>query len=216
MMKLTEIRAYNIINTFFVIILCGILLHKSFVRYQIFSFNRLIAAEQEEIQPTMTLQDLIDQENEVRANLSTSDGEISGRILESIERRRAEVMELERDMQQKSNVMDLSKDFLATQIQVLTEVRDEIRQLLRSYEDLEENNIRSIVKVYESMKPQEAAMIFDNMSVEELLPIMYRMKEIKLSAIMAKMKIRKAKALTIAFSNQTVEDITAINCSCSL
>lgn len=51
-------------------------------------------------------------------------------------------------------------------------------------------------RIYEAMKPRNAAAIFEQTGLELLLPIVQGMREAKLSAIVAAMSPDKAKALT--------------------
>ncbi len=55
---------------------------------------------------------------------------------------------------------------------------------------------QSMVKLYEAMKPKDAATIFNDLSMPVLLPVMDRMKDAKAAAIMAAMSPDKARDVT--------------------
>ena len=52
------------------------------------------------------------------------------------------------------------------------------------------------MKIYENMKPKDAARIFEELDMAILLPVTERMKERKLAAVLAKMNTTKAMTLT--------------------
>ena len=61
----------------------------------------------------------------------------------------------------------------------------------------ENEKIKSLVKVYEAMKPQDAAKIFEQIDMDILLSVAVHMKEAKLAQILSKMNPEKAKELTV-------------------
>jgi flagellar motility protein MotE (MotC chaperone) len=58
------------------------------------------------------------------------------------------------------------------------------------------------VKIYETMKPKDAARIFEQLDMPVLLGVLERMKEMKSSAILAAMDASKAKAATMALAER--------------
>ena len=65
-----------------------------------------------------------------------------------------------------------------------------------------ESQYKSLVKIYENMKPKDAARIFGELDMAILLPVTERMKERKLAAILAKMNTTNAMALTIQLAQR--------------
>jgi flagellar motility protein MotE (MotC chaperone) len=85
-------------------------------------------------------------------------------------------------------------------IQEMKSLELAIKKLIKSH-DLQENlKIKSLVKIYESMKPKDAARIFGELDINTLLKVAERMKEKKLAPIMAKMNPDRAKEMTVALS----------------
>jgi flagellar motility protein MotE (MotC chaperone) len=62
--------------------------------------------------------------------------------------------------------------------------------------------MQSLVKLYENMKPKDAARIFEELDLDTLLPVAERMKERKLAPIMSTMDPTKAKEVTVRLSTQ--------------
>src|SRR6185369_3324386 len=73
---------------------------------------------------------------------------------------------------------------------------------LAKYNEQEDIKIRSLVKIYETMKPKDAARIFEELDMPVLLTVVDRMKESKVAGIMTYMTPQKAKDLTIQLTEQ--------------
>jgi flagellar motility protein MotE (MotC chaperone) len=54
-----------------------------------------------------------------------------------------------------------------------------------------------LVKTYETMKPKDAARIFDTLEMEVLIEVAQRMKEAKLAPVLAAMDPAKAQSVTV-------------------
>ena len=60
--------------------------------------------------------------------------------------------------------------------------------------------MNSLVKIYEAMKPKDAARIFEQLDIDTILLVAERMKERRLAPVMAQMNPEKAKDITIKLS----------------
>ncbi|HEX3498406.1 MAG TPA: hypothetical protein VHT04_03700, partial [Stellaceae bacterium] len=60
--------------------------------------------------------------------------------------------------------------------------------------------IKSLVRIYETMKPKEAARIFEQLDLPVLLDVLEQMKELKTAPILAAMDPAKVKAVTLALA----------------
>ena len=67
---------------------------------------------------------------------------------------------------------------------------------------MEEERLTSLVKIYENMKPKEAATIFNTLDLDVLLAVVGRMNERKTSPILAAMDPDKARIVTIKLAEQ--------------
>ncbi len=92
---------------------------------------------------------------------------------------------------------------LAAAEQRLTARVAELGDLQRRLEALEaerrthdETNWRGLVKMYESMKPRDAAAIFNDLDLPVLLPVLDRMKESKAASVLAAMQPERARQVT--------------------
>ena len=80
----------------------------------------------------------------------------------------------------------------------------ELQQLQAKLEDLEkqrqardESNWQGLVKVYEAMKPRDAATIFDDLDIKVMLGVLDRMKEARAAPIFAAMQPDRARLATV-------------------
>jgi flagellar motility protein MotE (MotC chaperone) len=72
-----------------------------------------------------------------------------------------------------------------------------IEQLVKAHEEAEIAKVAKLVKIYENMKPKDAASIFEEMDMETLLLVAERMNERKLAPVMAQMSPARAKEMTV-------------------
>jgi flagellar motility protein MotE (MotC chaperone) len=64
----------------------------------------------------------------------------------------------------------------------------------------DEARVGQLVKVYETMKPKDAAQVFDRLEMPVLLSIAARMREVRLASILAAMDPAEARAVTMALA----------------
>jgi flagellar motility protein MotE (MotC chaperone) len=92
---------------------------------------------------------------------------------------------------------------------------DELNALQKSLEALEadrqahdEANWRGLVKLYEAMKPRDAATIFNDLDLPVLLPVVDRMKEAKAAPILAAMQPERARQVTAELAQLRTRAVT--------
>jgi flagellar motility protein MotE (MotC chaperone) len=73
-------------------------------------------------------------------------------------------------------------------------------------EDVENARFKSVVTMYETMKPKEAAKIFDRLDIRVLLDMATQMKPQIMSAILAQMSPEAAERLTIELAAKSGND----------
>ncbi len=118
---------------------------------------------------------------------SMTDEEIG--LLQALAERRRELDLRARELEQRETLMRAVE-------QRIEEKVGGLRALLKQQEQQNEDQYKSLVKIYESMKPKNAARIFEEMDLAVLMPVVERMKERKIAPILAKMSPVKATAIT--------------------
>jgi flagellar motility protein MotE (MotC chaperone) len=122
--------------------------------------------------------------------------EIEVDILQSLSKRRAEIETMADEVRMKESLLESTEVRLDEKISQIKKLEKTVRELLTVYDKEEEAKIASLVKIYENMKPKEAARIFDELEMSILLMVVDRMNERKVGPILAKMNPLKAKVLT--------------------
>jgi flagellar motility protein MotE (MotC chaperone) len=116
--------------------------------------------------------------------------------------RRAALDARERELQTKEALLKAGEQELDRKFQELSQLKKEIENLLKQQSDEETARIASLVKIYEGMKPAEAARIFDTLDVDLLTSVIAKMSERKISPIMAAMNPERAKTVTMMLADQ--------------
>ena len=85
----------------------------------------------------------------------------------------------------------------AEKIEKLKKIEITIRNLLGQHDKQEKSKLLSLVKVYESMKPKDAARIFEELDLNVVVDVAELMEERRLAPVLANMDPIKAKTVTI-------------------
>lgn len=117
-------------------------------------------------------------------------------ILQDLAARRQRLDDRERAMMLRSQMIGVAEKRLEDRIRELKRIEKSVSTALRQIDRKEEEQILSLVKIYESMKPKSAAQIFEELDMETLLEVASRMREGKIAGVLAKMSPEAAKTLT--------------------
>lgn len=117
-------------------------------------------------------------------------------VLQKLADRRAELDARSHDLEMKESLIDASSKKLDDKIAELKQLKSDTEALLKTYNEHEDAKLRSLVKIYESMKPDAAASIFEQMNMDIMLEIVDKMSEKKASLVLANMSPAKAKEVT--------------------
>ncbi len=128
------------------------------------------------------------------------------RVLESLAERRAQLEQREKQLAMKTSLLEAAEKRVAKRIEELRAVEGRVKTLLGQYDEAQEVQISSLVKVYENMKAKDAARIFENLESDILIAVAGRMREVKIAAILASMSPAKAQALTVMMANRFASD----------
>lgn len=123
-------------------------------------------------------------------------------LLQKLSARRAELDDRARQLDMREKLLEAGEKRVNERIGELKSIEANIQALLGTRDQAEEEKLASLVKVYESMKPKDAARIFEQLDMEVLLPVANRMKEAKIAAVLAQMAPEAAKRLTINMAHR--------------
>lgn len=149
-------------------------------------------------------------EPEANPNVSYEAGQLTDRhfseseldLLQKLGNRRRELSRWERNIQIKEEVLNATEKRINDQIAKIESMRKQVASLLAEYNEKEDAKIRSLVKIYENMKPKDAARIFDEVEMPVLLLVIDKMSEKKAAPILAQMNPRKAKQITVELAEK--------------
>ncbi|NBX66004.1 MAG: flagellar protein FlbB [Proteobacteria bacterium] len=131
------------------------------------------------------------------AQQQMSDSPEQAQLLEDLAKRREQLKTREKALDTREAMMKAAENQLDEKIKELTDLKRQIEQLLGQQDVEEKNRIMSLVKIYEGMKPKDAATIFNQMNMSVLLKVVSKMSERKVAPIIAAMDTGKANELTV-------------------
>lgn len=117
-------------------------------------------------------------------------------LLTDLRRRRLELDSRETALAAREASMAAVDNRLAGRVTELTALQQRLETLERDRHERDESSWRGLVKLYESMKPKDAALIFNDLDLPVLLPVVDRMKDAKAGQIFAAMQPDRARQLT--------------------
>jgi len=113
-------------------------------------------------------------------------------LFEVLEKRRTELDERERRLEKESEQLLLLRASLEEKIAELKSLQTQVDEMLKRAETQKSRELKNLVGVYESMKPQEAAEILQQMDEPMALQIVAGMSTESVSKILATMDKVKA------------------------
>ena len=117
-------------------------------------------------------------------------------LLQQLSERRAELDKREKDIELRDNLLRATEKRIEEKIAELKKIEGRIDALLKKHDEQEEQRLQSVVKIYETMKPKDAAKVMERLDMPILLDVAERMKTAKMAAIMAEMDTSRARAVT--------------------
>lgn len=124
------------------------------------------------------------------------------RVLQSLSRRRDVLDRRESEIDMLETLLSAAEKRIDQKIAKLKKIEDTIQTSLKQYDEQEEAQMKSLVKIYESMKPKDAARIMQQLDMAVLLEVSERMREQKMAAILARMDSQMAKAITMELATR--------------
>ena len=123
-------------------------------------------------------------------------------LLQALSQRREELEQRAREVDEREVLLKAAEQRIEQKIRELENLQASIEALLVKHDEQTEAQIASLVKIYESMKPKQAARIFEELDMEVLLEVIERMKERKSAPILAQMNPQRAKTVTLELAQR--------------
>jgi flagellar motility protein MotE (MotC chaperone) len=117
-------------------------------------------------------------------------------ILLDLRQRRKELDSLAERLAERESLLAAAEQKIAARVAELQALQKKLEGLDAAQKQKEDAGWQGLVKLYEAMKPRDAATIFNELSMPVLLQVLDRMKEAKAAAVMSAMAPEKARDVT--------------------
>ena len=139
--------------------------------------------------------------------MATADGRApsEGALMERLSERRQVLDTFEGELEMRLALVEAAEKRIEERAAALEILEARIEAMVDEKRSLEESQFVSVVAMYETMKPKDAAAIFDALEMPVLLHVSRAISPRKMAPIMARMDPIKAKDLTAGLAVDQVE-----------
>jgi flagellar motility protein MotE (MotC chaperone) len=124
-------------------------------------------------------------------------------ILERLQERRGAIDERQKELELRESMLKAAERKVDGRLGELKEVEDRLSAGARAEKEEADRQMKTIVIMYESMKPKDAARVFDRLNIAVLVPIVTAMNPRKMSEVLAVMSPEAAERLTVALAQRS-------------
>jgi flagellar motility protein MotE (MotC chaperone) len=123
-------------------------------------------------------------------------------LLERLQQRREQLDQQSRELDMRENLLKAAEKRIEERIKELKQLETNFGSAQRRQDEEEQSRMKSLVIMYEAMKPKDAARIFDRLDLAILVDVVNAMKPGKVADVMAAMDADVAQRLTVALANR--------------
>jgi flagellar motility protein MotE (MotC chaperone) len=123
-------------------------------------------------------------------------------VLKQLSNRRQELEKRAHDLDTREDLLKVAEQRVDQKIKEMETLRKQLQSMVNQATEAQAAQLDNLVKIYETMKPKEAARIFEALDMPILLSVIQRMKPARTAAVMAEMNPDKAKEITTALTKQ--------------
>jgi flagellar motility protein MotE (MotC chaperone) len=113
-----------------------------------------------------------------------------------LEQRETEVKHKEEQLRQKEEYLTQMQQDVEKKLKDLTVIQKEIQAYRNEKEDAQTGKIRSLAKIYGSMKPKEAAKLLENLDDQLVVKIVSTMNADEAASLLGNMDVKKAAKIS--------------------
>ncbi|MCB9958557.1 MAG: hypothetical protein H6843_08155 [Rhodospirillaceae bacterium] len=117
-------------------------------------------------------------------------------VLQDLAQRREALDDLERQLDERAALLEVAEQRIDEKIEELHLLRDELEGLLADLSGQQDEQMASLVRIYETMRPGDAATIFNGLDMAVLLDVLQQMSERRSAPILAAMEPERARQVT--------------------
>jgi flagellar motility protein MotE (MotC chaperone) len=130
-------------------------------------------------------------------------------ILERLQERRQEIEARAREIDIRENLLKAAEKRIEGKVEEMKAVEARIGTANDQKSQADAARFKGIVTMYESMKPKDAAKIFDRLDMSVLIEVAMQIAPRKMSDIMGQMQAETAERLTVEMARRAGGDKTA-------
>jgi flagellar motility protein MotE (MotC chaperone) len=136
-------------------------------------------------------------------NLDAPRGSATERaVLERLGERREEIEGRAREMDTREALLRAAEKQLDSRVTDLKSLEERLLQTSENRNESQAGTLKNLVVMYETMKPKDAAKVFDRLDLKVLIPVVQKMNPRKMSEILAAMSPEAAERLTVALATR--------------
>lgn len=128
-------------------------------------------------------------------------------LLARLAERRSELDRRDADIAMRTALLEAAEKRLDERTKELAALEAQVAALVDEKQAAEEAGFRAVVTMYETMKPKDAAKIFDTLSTSVMVKVVRAMSPRKMSPILAAMSPEPAQKLTVALAATENTDV---------
>ncbi|MBL8708996.1 MAG: hypothetical protein JNL25_07380 [Rhodospirillaceae bacterium] len=129
-----------------------------------------------------------------QAPIDFTDEEVE--VLQQLAKRREELDLRARQLDEREAMVAAAEQRMEQKMVELRALQTVVEDLLKAQSEAEEEQLQSLVKIYQNMKPKDAAQVFEELDLDVLLQVVARMNERKLAPILGLVSPTRAKEVT--------------------
>jgi flagellar motility protein MotE (MotC chaperone) len=130
-------------------------------------------------------------------------------VLGAMTKRSRELDAREKSLNTQANMIAAAESRVDAKITQLKQLQAQIAALLVQRDDAQKAQIAALVKTYSTMKPVDAARIFNTLPDDVLVPVAEQMKSDVLALVLSKMNSDTAQKLTVKLASKLTLPVTA-------
>jgi flagellar motility protein MotE (MotC chaperone) len=123
-------------------------------------------------------------------------------VLQQLAKRREELDLRARQLDEREALVQAAEQRMEQKMAELKALQAIVEDLLKARSEQEEAELKSLVKMYENMKPKDAAQVFEELDMDVLLDVVERMNERKAAPILALVTPTRAKEITFELAQR--------------
>ena len=123
-------------------------------------------------------------------------------LVKQLSERRDQLDQRAKAMDTHEALIRVAEQRVDQKIKEMETLRSQLQTMVNQISGVQQAQAENLVKIYETMKPKEAARIFETLEMPILMGVVQKMKPQKTAAVMAEMAPEKAKEITVALTKQ--------------